>query len=104
MSLVIGREGPSEVVGAAKRLMLVGWQIAKRLLLLAKLGVPLTHSSLPEAVVTAALEGLRLGGTNNCFLPGRRWMVLLPPIMFLRVASLLWPGAGLLQAMMCVPD
>ena len=28
MSLVIGGEGPSEVVGAANRLVLVGWQSA----------------------------------------------------------------------------
>ena len=43
MSFVLGREGPSDIFGAAGRLMLVGWQIAKRVLLLAILGVPLTH-------------------------------------------------------------
>ena len=71
MSFVIGGEGPSEVDGAARRLMLVVWQIAKRVLLLAILGVPLTHSSLPFTEVAAALEELHLGGVNNCFSPGR---------------------------------
>ena len=79
MSLVIGGEGPSGVVGAANRLVLVGWQIAKRVLLLAILGVPLTHSSF-----TVAGDGLavaHLGGTYTGFSPGWRRMVLFPPIM-----------------------
>ena len=62
MSFVIGREGPSEVVGAANRLVLVGWQIAKKVLLLARLGVPLTQSSFPAAGATA-LRVFRFGGT-----------------------------------------
>ena len=61
MSVVIGREGPSEVVGAANRLVLVGWQIAKKVLLLALLGVPLTHLSL--AAMAAALGVFCFGGT-----------------------------------------
>ena len=61
MSVVIGGEGPSEVVGAANRLVFVGWQIAKKVLLLAVLGVPLTHSSLVAAA--AALGVFCFGGT-----------------------------------------
>ena len=68
MSFVIGGEGPREVVGAANRLVLVGWQIAKRVLLLAILGVPLTHSSF--TVVGAGLVVARLGGTYTGFSPG----------------------------------
>ena len=71
MSFVIGGEGPGDVVQAANRLVLVGWQIAKKVLLLAKPGVPLTQLSLAEAGAVAALEALHLGGTYNCFLPGR---------------------------------
>ena len=61
MSFVIGGEGPIEVVGAANRLVLVGWQIAKKVLLLKVLGVPLTHSSL--AAAGAASGVFCLGGT-----------------------------------------
>ena len=62
MSFVIGGEGPSEVVGAANRLVLVGWQIAKKVLLLVRLGVPLTHSSFPAAGA-AVLGVFCFGGT-----------------------------------------
>ena len=71
MSLVIGRKGPSELVVAARRLMLVGWQIAKKVLLLAILGVPPTHSSLPfVAVAAVAFVELHLGGVKVVSLPG----------------------------------
>ena len=98
MSCVIGGEGPSIVAAVVTRLVLL--QGAQRkgfaLSLLVSLGVPLTHSGL--VTVTAALLAVRRGGgVYKGFSPGERRMVLFPPIMLWRVASLLWPGAGLLQ-------
>ena len=98
MNWLEGGEGPSVVVGAVVVELRLIHELHTRLVelsLLVLLGVPLTHSVF--SVVAAALLAVRLGGEKMGFSPGRRRMVLLPPIMLRSVAALLWPGAGLLH-------